>query len=145
MFCMFIRVTYVETQFNHSNLHNFASSWKVVKNTIKLDRRFYHHEIKKICDKTRGEIFCAFAGMTPLTPNSKLCNYLASWSLTKTSQNFVQGSLSIKLTKIKTEVKFWPKVPFNVDEWRIVEFIESKIFQKKFGQLTVFTNSGPFK
>ena len=45
------------------------------------------------------EIFCTFAGMTSLTLNSKLCNYTVSWNLTKTPQNFVKGSLSIKLTK----------------------------------------------
>ena len=31
-------------------------------------------------------------------------------------QNFVQGPLYIKLTKIKTEFKFWSQVPFNVYE-----------------------------
>ena len=74
-------------------------------------------KLKKYAEKIRGEIFCAFTGMTSLTLNTKLFNYIAFWSLTKTPQNFVQDSLSIKLTKIKTEVKFWAKVPFNVYEW----------------------------
>ena len=44
-------------------------------------------------------MFCTFAGMMSLTLNSKLCNFIISWNLTKTQQSFVQDSFSIKLTK----------------------------------------------
>ena len=50
MFCMFIHVygiTYVETRFNHSKLRNFISSWKMVKNTIKLHSILFLHKINK--------------------------------------------------------------------------------------------------
>ena len=40
------------------------------------------------------------SGMTSLTLNPKLCNFITSWNLIKMPQNFVQGSLSLKSTKI---------------------------------------------
>ena len=52
MFCMFIRlydVTYVKIQFNHWKLRDFISSSKMIKNTIKLYRRF-------LLDKTNKKI-----------------------------------------------------------------------------------------
>ena len=42
-------VPYVKIQFNHSKRLNFISSWKMVKNTVKLYCRFF-------VEKTRGNI-----------------------------------------------------------------------------------------
>ena len=54
----------------------------MVKNTIKLYRRFFSKnltkKLTKKTKKTRGEMFCAFVGMTSLTLNSKLCNFITS-------------------------------------------------------------------
>ena len=46
-------------------------------------------------------MFYTFAGMTSLTTDSELYNFIASWELTKTPQHFVQGSFSIKSLKLK--------------------------------------------
>ena len=45
-------------------------------------------------------MFCAFAGITSLPSNSKLCKFITSLKLIKTPQNFVQGFFSIELIKI---------------------------------------------
>ena len=94
-------VTLVEIKFNHSKLCNFTSSWKMVKNTIKLyyRKRFLHKSNKNV-RKTRGDMFYAFVGMASHAPNTKLCNSVTSWNLTKSPQNFVQCSFSIELTRI---------------------------------------------
>ena len=36
-------------------------------------------------------MFCTFAGMTLLTPDSKLCNFITSRELIKTPQNIARG------------------------------------------------------
>ena len=73
----------------------------MVKNTIKLCRRFFLQKVNKnIQKKTRSEMFCAFAGMTSLTSNLKLHNFITSEKLIKTPQNIVQGSFPVKLTKV---------------------------------------------
>ena len=53
-------------------------------------------------------MFCTFAGITSLTLNSKLCNFITSWNLIKMSQIFARGPFPIKLTKIchENEVTF---------------------------------------
>ena len=110
---MFIRVynaPYVQIQFNRSKLRNFISSWKMVKNTIKFYRLFLNKT-----NKTRVEMFCTSAGMTSLTLNPRLRNFITPGNLIKTPQNFIQGSFSIKLTKngIKAEVEVWAQVPIK--------------------------------
>ena len=45
-------------------------------------------------------MFCTCAGLSSLSPNSKLCKSKTSLKLIKTPQNFVQESLSKKLTQI---------------------------------------------
>ena len=58
---------------------NFISSWKIVKNTIKLYRRFLLHKTnKKNAKRTRSEMLYTFAGMTSLMLNPKLCNFVNS-------------------------------------------------------------------
>ena len=47
--------------------------------------------------ESQGEMFFAFAGMASLTPNSKLHIFVKT---DKTLQKFLQGSYSIKLTKL---------------------------------------------
>ena len=62
------------------------------------------------------KMFCTFTGMTSITPDSKLCNFITSCELSiKTPQNFAQGSFSIKSLKLchKNRNEFWPQVPFN--------------------------------
>ena len=121
IFCLFIRVydvIYVLIQFNRSKLCNFISSWKMVKNTIKLYyRRCFIYKSNKNAQKTRGDIFYAFADMTSFTLNAKLCNFITSWNLIKAPQNFVQRSFSIQLTKIwyKNRGELWPQFPFKND------------------------------
>ena len=70
----------------------------MVRNTIKLCIRFFLHKIKK--QRKTGEMFSTFAGMTSLTSNWKLFNFINLRKLTKTPKNFVQGSYSWILTKI---------------------------------------------
>ena len=62
---MFIRgadVTYVETQFNHSELH------KLVKNGQKHQKKTvegsFSIKLTTACKKTKREMFCIFVGMT---------------------------------------------------------------------------------
>ena len=103
MLCTFIRlygVTYVKIQFNHSKFSKFISSWKMFEKTFKLCRRFFLHKTnKKTAKRTRSEMFCTFAGMTSLSLNWIICNFMILWNLTKMPQNFVQSSFSIKLKK----------------------------------------------
>ena len=42
-------------------------------------------------------MFCTFVGMTSLTPDSKLRNFITFWELIKTLQNFVQVHKIIKI------------------------------------------------
>ena len=54
---VFIRVydfTYVKTQFSHSKLHNFISSWDIIKATIKLCKKFFFHKINKNMQRKPG-------------------------------------------------------------------------------------------
>ena len=62
---------------------------------------FTEHLRQLLPQKTRGEMFCTFAGMMSLMLNSKLCNFITSSNLTKTLQNLVQGSFSINFLKIR--------------------------------------------
>ena len=62
-------------------------------------KHFFSLKLTKNAKKTRGEIFCTFSSMKSRTLYSKLGNFVTSWNMTKTPQNFVQGSFSIKLTK----------------------------------------------
>ena len=71
MFVLVCGATYVEVHFNHSKFINFINSWKMVKNTKKLDSRFFS---KKNWKENRGEIFCTFADMASLTLNSTILN-----------------------------------------------------------------------
>ena len=71
---MFLRVydvTYVEIQSNHSKLRNLASSRKMVRNHIKLNRTFFLHTTNRNPEKTKGETFCTSTSMTSLLLNSK--------------------------------------------------------------------------
>ena len=65
-------VTCVETQLNQSKRLDFIISRKRIKSTIKLCTMFFLHKTNKNTQRktTRGEMFCTFAGMTSLTPNS---------------------------------------------------------------------------
>ena len=75
------------------------------------------HKIKKdMQENPEAKVFRTFGGMTSLTPNSKLWKFLTSWKLIKTPYNFVQGSWSIKLTKVYHKNRseaFWPQVLFK--------------------------------
>ena len=99
--CMFIRVydvSYVETQCNHSKLCNYISSLEIVKMTIKLCKRFFFHEI----NKNMQIMFCTLAGMTSLTPDTKLRNFINSWTLIKTPHHF--GIRSPLIMKFISEI-----------------------------------------
>ena len=72
----------------------------MVRNTINLPMMLFIHKTNKICKENKGEMFRTFAGITSLTLNSKLCNFITLLNLTKMLQNFVQDSFFIKLTKI---------------------------------------------
>ena len=65
--------------------------------------------------KTRGEMFCT-EGMTPLMPDSEICNFITSWVRTKTPQNFAQGSFSVKSLKLwnKNRGEFMTSGPLQV-------------------------------
>ena len=84
-------VTNVRTQFNQSKLHNFISSWKVVKNNIKLCRRLF---LFKYAKKISRQMFFAFASMASLTPNSSFCNFMTS---KRTDQNAPKFCITIFL------------------------------------------------
>ena len=49
-------VNYVETTSNHSKLCNFAASSKIIRNNIKLSRRFFLHNINENMQKSWGNI-----------------------------------------------------------------------------------------
>ena len=75
--------------------------------------------------------------MTSLKLNSKLCNFITRWNLTKMTQNFVLGSFSITLTKIhnKTGVMFWLQAHSHV--WD--NFWKLKVLQKRWKMLFIST------
>ena len=98
--CSFACMASLVSSFNHSKLRKFISLWKINQNTIKLYRRIFFYKANKKCKKTRGEMFCTFAGMTSLMLNSKLYIFITYWNLIKVRQNFVKDPFSIKLTKI---------------------------------------------
>ena len=60
-------------------------------------------------------MLCTFPRMTSPTPDSKLCNLIILWELTKTSQNFVRYFFYkiIRIIQKKTGFSFWPQGPFN--------------------------------
>ena len=72
----------------------------MVRNTLKLTKMLFFHKTNTQCKENKSEMFRTFAGMTSLTLNSKLCDFIILLNLTNTLQNFVQDSFSIKLTKI---------------------------------------------
>ena len=99
--CMFIRVyyvTYVEIQFIHSKLCNFISSWKMVKNTIKLYRMFLLRKTNKKFQNKPG-VKC-FVHSWVWRHLRWIQNFVTSWNLNKTPQRFLKNFFSIKLTKI---------------------------------------------
>ena len=57
---------------------------------------FFSIKSTKTCKENQGRNFSVFARMMSLLSNWKLCNLMTSWRLTKTSQNFFQGSFSVK-------------------------------------------------
>ena len=57
-------------------------------------------KVTKTAKKSRGDMFHTFAGVTSHTLNAKLCNFITSWNLIKSPQNFAQRFFSIQLTKI---------------------------------------------
>ena len=50
---------YVETTSNHSKLCNFAASSKIIRNIIKLSRRFFLHNINENMQKSWGNILAS--------------------------------------------------------------------------------------
>ena len=78
MFCMLIRmydITYDEIQYNHSKLHNFIGSWKMVKNTINFYRTLFSIKLTK--NKRKPGIKCfVHLGMMSFTLNSNFCNFI---------------------------------------------------------------------
>ena len=46
--------TYTETEFNHSKLCNFISSWNIAKNPRKRCRKFFLRKIIEICKEIQG-------------------------------------------------------------------------------------------
>ena len=116
MFICVCGVTYVQIELNHWKLRNFAISRKMDKNTMKLYRRFFLLN-KKNAKKTGGELFCTLGGMTSLTLNPNIYNFITYWNLIKTPRNFVQDSFSIKSTKTWQESSgevFRSHFPFKV-------------------------------
>ena len=90
-----------EIQFNRLRLCNLTSSWKMVKNTVKVYyRRCFLHKSTKKCKENQGWHVFYIRGMTSHTLNAKLCKFITSWNLMKSPQNFVQRPFSIQLTKI---------------------------------------------
>ena len=61
-------VIYFSKQCNHSKLRNLS---KFIRNGHKG-----HETVQKFTNKVGAEMFCTFAGMTSLTPDSELCNFI---------------------------------------------------------------------
>ena len=86
-------------------IQNFTTSWihnkwsKRPKN-CELCKRFFSLNKQIYAKKTRNKILYIFAGIMSLTPDSELYNFITSWELITTPQNFVQGSFSIKSLKL---------------------------------------------
>lgn len=149
MFCIFICMyddTYVEIQFNNSKPIKSISSWNMVKNTKTLYVVLFLNKTSKECKKTQQVMFCIFAIMMSLTLNSKFCKVITSWNLTKMSQNFVQDSFSINLTKIchKSKGKFWPQVQFKVFLNANRVFLNKFILRKHYIFCSLTTDSKAF-
>ena len=70
------------------------------KNAIKRCRRFFLQKINKCAKKTKGEMFCTFAGMTSLMSNSKFCNFV------KTDRNNTKLSMMVFLHKLEGCVRY---------------------------------------
>ena len=107
MFVLVCGTTYVEVHFNHSKFINFINSWKMVKNTKKLDSRFFSKKtLKKLKRKPGWNIlYIRGYGVTyPEFSNFKL------WSKPHKS---LWEALYQQKHAIKTRVKFWPHVPFK--------------------------------
>ena len=93
-------VIYLAIQSNYFKLCNFISSWKIIKNTIKPCRRLLLHKINRNMQrKSRLKCF-VHSRYDVITLNSKLYNFITLWKLMKTPQNFLQGSFSVRLTKL---------------------------------------------
>ena len=81
-------------------------------------RFFINKNNKNIQRKSRMKCFVhSRVWRHSLTLDSKLCNFITSWELIKTPQNFLQDSFSIKSLKLcyKNGVSFWPQGPFKKD------------------------------
>ena len=109
--------------------NNFSWKWYflIIKQNIS------DQEIQKVTFKPQlACCACPFAVLTSLASNFKLNNFITSWKLIKTPQNFVQGSFSVNVTKygIKTWVKFWPPV------WH--PLMRYKLEAKKKPDITIF-------
>ena len=88
------RVTYFEIQFNHSKLRNFITSEANFTG-------FFSLNLTRKCIENQGFNALSIRGYDiTFILNSKLYNFITSRTLIKTSQNFLQDSFSIKLTKI---------------------------------------------
>ena len=74
----------------HKNNTKYCTKFCYYKNTIKHCSQFFFHKINKNMQRKLGvKHFCTSKGMTSLTPNSKLCNFITLWKLIKPQQNFV--------------------------------------------------------
>ena len=87
--------------FNHSKRLNFISSWKMVKNTMKLCRRFLLYKTNKKCKENQGWDILYIRGSDVTYSEFKALRF---YNFKKSDQNakknFVKGSLSIKALKI---------------------------------------------
>ena len=77
----------------HKNNTKYCTKFCYYKNTIKHCSQFFFHKINKNMQRKLGvKHFCTSKGMTSLTPNSKLCNFITLWKLIKPQQNCVTPS-----------------------------------------------------
>ena len=118
MFVLVCGATYVEVHFNHSKFINFINSWKMVKNTKKLDSRFFSK--KKLKRKPGWNIlYIRGYGVTYAEFNN-----FKLWS--KPHKTLCEALYQQKYA-IKTRVKFWPQVPFKPKEGQLKRFVQ-KLF-----------------
>ena len=117
MFFRVYDVTYAEIQFNRSRLCNFTSSWKMVKNTIKLYyRRSFLHKSNEKCKENQGVICFIHSRVwrhirwMQNFVTLKLCEVW--WNRHKTLYNGL-NLFNCQIFDIKTGVKLWPQFPFK--------------------------------
>ena len=89
-------------------------------------------KLAKKCKENQWKMFCI---SQVLTLNSKFCNFTTFWNVTKTPQNFVQDSFSIRLTKIcyKNRGEILGSGPFKSHLLNKIRFIvkETSVILKK--------------